>query len=460
MCVARVHTSKFATTFVMYTSHMSFSIRSIVVPMCFFSSFVLLTIPNFSGAALSELPCPDAHIANATDIAAGYPAGAYVCPNDYKTTGITPESGEAKQYLASLLKGGSCGPYRTTAEGLDPRFSICAARFMKDLRAKNGSFYIVSMFRSAPHQAYLCGGGCGRVNGPCAAAGSSKHQQGLAIDISNGQYIVSDWVHQMAVGYGVRFPIRGDSGHMEPIPGSNCADPNFKPTDTVGNLTPSSALTNAIRRALGMPQQPPPPSPQMSPTPTQPSLTQPPPLGTQNTTALPVGTCAPQFYCSGSTYYYRSSSCVDQMYQTCQYGCANSTTCALGPAASSTNQNTNTNTNTIGTSTYDLIGQYANFGTIDIATATPITLNPNTGNATALQPPPPQSLAYGPAGVIVQPSPSQETFTSSDLSNSPLYGQPQSAFLASLNNIKNTLIRILRYLRPFGSNIPSQIYVE
>ncbi len=53
----------------------------------------------------------------------------------------------------------------------------------------------------------------------------------------------------------------------------------------------------------------------------QPSaLTATPPVG--NTIAYQNGTCAPQFYCSGSNVVYRSSSCVDQPYQTCSSSCS------------------------------------------------------------------------------------------------------------------------------------------
>lgn len=378
---------------------------------------------------------------------------------DSKNSTTGADVGEAKQYLTSVLKGGSCGPYRTTADGLDSKFAICAARFVKDLRARDPSFYVASMYRSTPHQAYLCGGGCGIVNGPCAAAGSSRHQQGLAIDVSNGQRIVPDWVHQMGLAYGVVFSVNGDSGHFQPRPGSNCADPNFRPPN-IQDLVARPPFDQALRRLL-QPASAPPPIQSTSPAPTQPILAASPPIGVVNTTVLPPGTCIPQFYCSGSTYYYRSSACVDQMYQTCQYGCADSTTCAANPrSASSTNQNTNTNTNSTGTSTYDLIGGYVTSSATEIATATPITLNPNTSRATVLQPPPP-SVAYGPGGAIgVSPSPSQETFTSSDLSNSLPYGQPQSAYSATLNRMKNIVLNLLSYLRPFGGGVPSQVYAD
>lgn len=416
----------------------------------------------------------DATRADAT--AAGIPTSA-TCWNPGDTN-AGAATGEAKQYLTSILKGGSCGPYRTTAEGLDPRFAICAANFMKALRAKDPNFYVISMYRSAAHQAFLCGGGCGRVNGPCAPAGGSKHQQGIAIDISNGQYIVPDWVHQMGQGYGIIFPVRNDSGHFQPQPGSNCADPNFKPTDTSGVV--GAPFDQQIRRALGL-NPPPPPAPQVQTTPT-PVVTPtaplqiPPPLGTLNTTPLLPGTCTPQNYChSDGNIYYRASTCVDQIYQQCSSGCSGvvcngtSTSLSISNLLSSTGttsgtQNQNTNTNKNGTSTFDLINQYANpITSVDIGTATPVVLNPDTSNSIgSLQGTLSQTTgtlyASGTASGVATIG-SQQTFTSGDLGNTgaPTYTQGQNTFaLQILDSLKNALLGALQYLRPFGGQIPNQ----
>src|SRR3989344_4266915 len=184
----------------------------------------------------------------AADIAAGLPPDRPVCAPDSATVG---DSGEAKRFLASIMRGGSCGPYRSTVEQLNPGFAVCAARFLKEVKQRDPRLRIVSAYRSTAHQAFLCGGGCGRVNGPCAAAGSSKHQQGRAIDISVGTHIVPGWIQAMGRGYGVHFPVRNDSGHMEPM-GGNCADPNFRPTDT-GGRPPTSGIAGAARQALNIP---------------------------------------------------------------------------------------------------------------------------------------------------------------------------------------------------------------
>lgn len=457
---ARVHREKRHARFLLYTSRMTNAVRV----FCAVASAIALLVALFFLFSLST------HVAQAADCpagttpitsgtraaatAAGIPTSAECW--DPKSTIVGQEKGEAKQYLNSIVRGGKCGPYQSSAEGLNPDFAVCAARFMKALRAKDPRFYVASMYRSSAHQAYLCGGGCGRVNGPCAAAGQSKHQSGNAIDISNGQRIVPEWVHNMARGYGIRFPVNGDSGHMEPIPGSNCSNPNFQPTDTVGDITPTTRLTDTIRKFFNPPPQPAPSTPSTSGSPTQSSI--------GGVVQVPTsGSCIPQFYCSGSTYYYRSSTCVDQMYQTCQYGCADSTTCAAAPgsATSSTttrSQNTDQTSTSASTSTYDAISAYATTST-QAQTLAPITLNPGTTHATALQPQQtPQGIVYVPVNQIGN-LPVQDTFTSSDLSGSLPQQVPQSGYSAILNNIQTILATMMSYLRPFGG-VPAQTHFE
>lgn len=457
---------------------MSFGLRRKVFLILATASLVLVlfAVTQFATAALSPFPCSDGHFANEKDIAAGFPAGKYVCPNDYKTTGITPESGEAKQYLRSILcrtdgdNFGGSGPDGTIT-GLDSKLATCAARFLKAASSQLGGQ--LPLFNGGTNpvcvregkrsvakqeeyaQRYRRGGGIA-----CIKGANCEHPRGVAIDVNTTSEDNYRKLHAAASRFGVVFYLGfRDKVHFVPN-GKDCSAGGTAPFDFPSAASPAPPFDQALRKLLQQPPSPPPPQ-TTSPAATQPTLSGAPPIGTINTSALPPGTCIPQFYCSGSTYYYRSSSCVDQMYQTCQYGCADSTTCAANPTASSTNQNTNTNINSngTGTTTYDLIGGYAGSGTTDIATATPITLNPNTGSPTMLQPPP-QGPSYAPAGIVgVPPSPSQETFTSADLSGSSPFGTPQSAYFEMLNAIKNTVLGILNYLRPFGGT-PSQIYID
>ncbi|MBI2612289.1 hypothetical protein HYW59_00520 [Candidatus Kaiserbacteria bacterium] len=177
----------------------------------------------------------------------------------------------------------------------------------------------------------------------------------------------------------------------------------------------------------------------------QPQLQQPPQLGMQNTTPYAAGTCPPQFYCSNSTYYYRSSTCVDQVYQKCPAGCsASSNTCASTTtgALSAIDQigliaePTSTPSGTVS----DLLFELAISGE-DIATLQ----DESNPASTKVQ-----------GGSPYMPPASQQTFVSGDLRYGQAEYQPQqlSALQRTLATMKDTLLRVLAYLRPFGRPVP------
>lgn len=360
---------------------------------------------------------------------------------------VGAEAGEAKQYLRSIFndRGGRCSD-KTDAEAkinnLNPTFALCAAKFLKAVREMDPSIKITSAYRTTEHQRCLCGD---RGSSGCAAAGNSNHQLGIAVDLTARNY---SWLHAQIDRFpGLRYlTIANDPYHMEAVKGGPCMQPGYVPPDFSPTNPPAPPFDNAIRR-LFQPTPPPPPVQTASPAATQPTLQQttPPTLGTNSTTTYDVGTCAPQFYCMNSTYYYRTSTCIDQVYQKCQYGCAETGLCAEGVATSSTPTTTST-------STYDLIDQFANpTSTASSSTPAPITLNPGTAQATVLQP---QETENGIVYVPVAPgrSPSgQQTFTSSDLSGgAPTFSQPQSGFQTTLASLKQAVLGMLAYLRPFG----------
>ncbi len=449
-----------------------------LVATSLFVTFVLLTIPHLSNAALT-IPDQSSSVNPAIcDQLFDLPQGTITRPADQVV--MSSAACAAYQFLLTRYTpsaGGCSTKYVPGNQGvtrLDPSFAIQLANMLKTAPM---NITIVSGYRNP--QAQQCAN---------SRAINSNHIKGCAVDLSWEQSSCNSpacqWVLANGPKSSLNIPMHYNPewNHLQPVNLGQCklgpggigapfdqalrglfGQNQRNTTECLTSLNPpiiapagtvlqSQCLTNAQGQR---PQLPP-----MSPAATQPTLSGAvaPPVGVVNTTALPPGTCAPQFYCSGSTYYYRSSACVDQMYQTCQYGCKDSTTCAANPQSASS---TNSSTSGSGTSTYDLIGQYANpVSTTNIGTVAPIALNPSTGNPAVLQPPS-QGGVYAPAGVAgVQPPPSQETFTSSDLANSPLYGRSQSAFLAGLNSLKNTLLGILNYLRPFGGNVPSQTYVE
>ena len=416
-------------------------LRAMGIIIIAFGILIGISTLSISTAKAASGPCVGgSHIATQADVDSVTSGGiivgvTVVCNTDSNT--VSADVGQAKEYLTSILRGGKCGPYTTNAAGLDPKFAICAARFLKDARAKDSNIYIASMYRSSAHQAYLCSGRCGVVNGPCAPAGSSKHQSGLAIDISNGQYILPGWIQAMGRGYGVQFPVRNDSGHMEPISGSNCADANFKPSDTVGNLTTGGSLSDQIRRSLGMQQQPPPPPPQpiAEPQPTLPPQST--PSNQTNTTPSPLSPEVPR----------------------------------ITPISDIINNNTNTNTNTNGkatssaTSSYDLLDEYRDLisDSIDIGKPVDISLNPDTKDAASLGGRRPTSTLNASGTLASQTLSVPQTFTSNDLANSPVSGYivGQNTFvLQVLDAMKNALLVALNYLKPFGGGGSSPLVGE
>jgi hypothetical protein len=221
--------------------------------------------------------------------------GELTCP--IEQSGITAEFGQAKIDLNSMWcrgKAGQCGSYRSSVEELDPKFAVCAAKFLKEIRQRDGSICIESAFRSTAHQKALCSGQvCGKVSGPCAAAGTSKHQSGRAIDISKPGYnTLPPWVHQMAKQSGnISFPVRNDDGHMEPANSTagDCASPGFiAPGNGTGLIaSPSQNFANTVRQALGMqPAQL--ASPAQQATPSQPLAQSSSPLSSFNSMPTPL----------------------------------------------------------------------------------------------------------------------------------------------------------------------------
>ncbi|MBI4088155.1 D-alanyl-D-alanine carboxypeptidase family protein [Candidatus Kaiserbacteria bacterium] len=370
---------------------------------------------------------------------------------DPKNPYVGIEAGDAKNYL--LRKSADS---RQGIMGLNAEFACRLARFLKTAEAAGYNMRISSGFRTYAQQAAL------KAAKPTLAArpGSSNHERGLAADLSPRG--ADRWAHANAAAYGLRYPIRGEPWHVEPSGGtsggSSCGDLNAGPSINPGIAAPSSGIASAARDLLN-PQQ------QMCPLPgggqvpcsaianpggqqplaqgQQPQLQQPPQLGTQNTTPFAPGTCEPKFYCANSTYYYRSSTCVDQAYQKCPAGCSTSGNACASTSTSSTNlpvidqigliaEPTSTPSGTVS----DLLFELAISGD-DIAT---LQDESDHGGSTV------QGNPYVPPA-------SQQTFVSGDLRYSQAeLSQPQlSTLQRTLAIMKDTLLGALAYLRPFGS---------
>ena len=441
------------------------------------------------------------------------------------TAGVmTPEVCGAYQFLISRYTVGSCSQLGLTnpqVEGitrLDAKFAVSLANMLK---AAPMNIRINSAFRTPQAQ-------------QCANPGvsGSNHSKGCAVDLQYNQHSCDtqacQWVRANAAQFGLQMRLQYDPewNHIEPI---QCAGKSLgaAPTtaapfdnilrgllgqnqntqmNTAACVTSVSPLVVAqpgtvpqsqcIWQAQQPPQLPAQPSgstqPSASASPatsasaptTQPSTQTTPPLGSQNTTPSAPGSCSPQFYCSGTTYFYRDSTCVDRAYQSCPYGCAASgSTCALAPqsgtssaqsilsnlfATSSTAGVFGTSA-TIGSSTLDLINAYANLspdtGTAaDVGTSTPIALNQDTQRS--IEQIQAAASSSQTINVIMQPQQQptvQQTFTSSDFGNgAPLSAPPQNTALSQILGIFKQILtyalNYLSYLKPFGGNVGTQTY--
>lgn len=318
-------------------------------------------------------------------------------------------------------------------------------------------------YRSPDLQRNMCGGG----STGCAAAGTSCHQYGLAVDISAP---CLGWLKQIAPRFHlVKPPISGDPYHFQceehprgsrrsctgPCNGGLAITPdlsNVPPMSYGPGYSPSSGLANAMRNFLNPQPSPGPSTPSQALPQSQQFLQQAPPLGSQNTTPYTPGTCAPQFYCKDDIYYYRSSTCVDQVYQKCPAGCSSSSNTCASTSTSET------------LSAFDQIGLIAEPTTTDVGAVSDLlfeltiggediaTLQDETTQTRSLPP----DNSYGAAPPI-----SQQTFVSGDLRYSQAEYQPQlSALQRTLATMKDTLLRVLAYLRPFGRPTVESEYDE
>ncbi len=441
----------------------------------------------------TSLPCSNPHVATADEAAAGgggIIAGVtMVCPSDAQL-GITDAAGAAKAYLLSIakdLRGSQAPPDKAHIDLLNNSFAICAANFLKAYIQSYGPVNVVSAFRCGPiTPANIT---CDRTeNARAGGATNSNHQLGVAVDINpaggNSSYDTLRSFAQANPGYGVTFPwpfYNGstDKNHMQAINKSSpsCSGVAGTPvTPSAGTASPPQQISNVIRQALGL-QQP------------QSSLSS---LGTQAVQAVAAQTqtgttgstgssqtttqtsqtgsptaCTPSYSCSNNIYYYQTSSCTTLAIQQCPYGC-NGDSCAPAPANSpTTSQNTSGTPSTqSASSAIDIIRALAN-PTVVSATVTPAVLNQDIGNiASPLAEgaaTPPSSDAANTQTATLEPTGVQQTFTSTDLANSPApsSSSSQNSFAQSvLQSMAQSLIWALNYLKPFAGVTSSQAYAE
>ncbi len=350
--------------------------------------------------------------------AAGIPDPKVGMPWNPDDPDVGQAAGDAKDWLrqrATKSSNISC---------LDSEFAQKLKKFMEAV--PGGPPIIISAYRPPGAQVALVSSGASRA-GPC----ESYHNYGLAADFSTNQI---GWMRANSRQFGINIIGAWDPNHFQDARGifGQCGACSggvggLLP-DQGGGDAPFSPISNALRNFFNPPPPPPPPPP---------PIQQPLPRAEQQT-----------------------------LQSAFQFATPTSPSNLPTSVSSQINTNQNTNNSGSGTSTFDLIDQYANpvRGSIDIGTIVSIALNPNTSDIAMLQGTRPDSSVYT-SGTItsIQPTNAPQTFTSGDLANS--YAPPnvsaQNSFLLNiLNTMKNTLLRALNYLKPFGGNVPSQMYAE
>jgi|GEM_PF-1880247 len=462
-------------------------------------------------ASVSYLGVTSVHADSATDcsqLGAGYrpatasdaavkngqiPVGTCYNPD---AAGISQQAEQAKQWLAQHAQAKStCGTASDQSfEKLQSNFAVCAYNALKKYEDAGNKFTISSAYRSQQQQVCVCGptgpqaGVCGSA-GPMGSDGYAIscnghwHQCGLALDINpgNGNY---DQLHQYIQGLnaGVGFPIAStDKPHMQSTNPSQCGAGS-----TSGGVASGSVLRNIQQGLLG--------SQGLANL-----FTPPQPMQCPQGFLLMNGTCVPQQAMASTQtnpYSYLSPSPAPQTSPTSNvYGTDSSGT--INPSSAGTNTNTNTNGNTNGitigsnvagggsgtsisgiidsgsgqkptgstVSAIDLINAIANPTTTALtasstaATGTPVALGSSLNNTVALHGTNVSIDGSWQASSTYALSPTvSQTFVSQDLSQTPTSMQtaplPTNSTFTILEDLKQKLLYVISYLRPFGSNIP------
>lgn len=409
--------------------------------------------------AQAQGPCPNGEVSitdatRAQAKAAGIPDTSPCWNPNSQYAG--QDIGESKQFLRSILcppdgdNYGGKGP-DGTIEGLDGKFSVCAAKFLKAAQSAGINVCVREGARSVEKQnQYVARGVIA-----CKRGAACEHPRGIAIDVNvrpntNGCAGYRT-LHQSASQFGVVFYLGcRDAYHFVPMKGGDCSGGGVIQPETDYDFpqysapqSPTSGIANQFRQAFGMqPQQPSIPTSNATPAPSP------------TTSQLPLPTqsqfCMPEYKCSGNTLLYQNSFCATQVSQMCSAGCRNGACIA----ATST-ENTNTNN---ATSTIDIIGELGGVSATatSVGTSTPLQLilglsqnqASTTGQGTS------RTMALLATGSVasLQLVGAQQTFTSPNLNEvgRPLpTAQNSSTLFALLETMKKVLLWALQYLEPF-----------
>lgn len=415
-------------------------------------------LPAYAAADTTTRTCKDgstSHSATQAEADSANSGGIIVgqtqlCPEDAKL-GISAEVGQAKEFLRSRYQPGKCSA-TTGADGinrLDDQFAINLANMLKKAPM---TLNINSAYRSPSAQQ------CANPSAP-----NSNHIKGCAVDLqynqNNCDSAACQWVLKNAAAdkLQVRMQRAPEWNHIEPV---SCKGSSLGGAGTGFNITPQQInATGNLMQGLGnifappQPQQCPPGYillngsclPQQALAQTQTTN----PLSYASPPPVTPGAINPSSSGTGST---NTNTNVNGN------GSTNIGTSISGLIDSNGNTKTGTSTSAI-----DLINAIANPTTTTAypattATGSPVTLGSNLGNTVALHGTNVSlnGATQGSSTYALSPGGTQ-TFVSDDLSKTPTSLSsmpPVTSTFAVLENIKQVLLAVLQYLKPFGGVTP------
>src|SRR3989344_2523566 len=271
-----VHTGTEGAGFLLYTSQMhSRSVNT--------NALLLLTTIIVAAVSLGTAHAADlARNPELCDKLFNLPQGTITRAADAKV--MSPEVCAAYQFLISRYTPGprsSKGLSNPKVEGiirLNPDFAVALARML------NAAPYMMI------NSAYRTKEGQGSVNP------DSNHTYGCAVDLGYSQSDCGSSQCQFVLrsgpptyGLQIRMKYSPEWNHVEPVNVQQCRAKGPGGGVTPGAASPTSELSDAIRRAMGQPPAPPPPPPQQQPTlpPQQTSTDQSPPPTQSPTSTVP-----------------------------------------------------------------------------------------------------------------------------------------------------------------------------
>lgn len=372
------------------------------------------------------------HKASAQEAASANPAGSIVagvtdvCPNDSRL-GISNDSGAAKQYLRGILckadgdNYGGVGPDETI-NGLDNKFAVCAAAFLKAVQSKGTNVCVKEGKRSVQKQnEYVSRGVIA-----CKKGAGCEHPRGIAIDVNvlGKPVTCSSYtpLHEAAPSFGLTFYMGcKDAVHFVPEK-SGCTAGGTAPADS--NL-PSSSYDFPQYA----PSSPPASAPNM---PTQP----------QQSSSSGTGSSAASTPASSAQSSSPLSSTLSALNSTTSS--SKSILDSLLSSLSGTSDATDTSVTEPNQTVSDLLSTL--FSTAqkpadDSNTLKDITLNGNLSNSASLSPDGSSRGQGSQENLTIQPTTAGETFTSQDLQYSaPTSVDSSTSFLQStIAQIKSAL---------------------